>query len=118
MFSTIATAVRSRGAVALVGATSTAFAMRSSYKWEREADVQYHKLLTEEAKVTELTRQVNELKWTLHEKEEKAAASVVIKSVEETADMATALSSFSAVVCFISYAMIAASVGRGLPPPI
>lgn len=118
MFSTIITAVRSRGAVALVGAATTTVAYRSQRDWKERATLMHDKLLHRDAEVTELKKKVEELNLALHQKEENAAAvAAATKSLEETADMASALSSFSAVVCFISYAMIAASIGRGLPPP-
>ena len=118
MFSTIVTAVRSRGAVALVGATTTAFAYRSRCHWKEQATHEHHRLLTEEAKVTELTRQVNELKWALHTKEEAAAAIAVTESVEDTAEKALAVASLSAMISFISYAAIIIAAGRCPPPAL
>ena len=118
MFSTIVTAVRSRGAVALVGATTTAFAYRSRCHWKEQATHEHNRLLTEEANVTQLRRQVYEIKWTLHTKEEEAAAAAVTESVEDTAEKALAVASLSAMISFISYAAIIIAAGRCPPPSL
>jgi hypothetical protein len=118
MFSTIVTAVRSRGAVALVGAATTAVAYRSRCDWKERATHEHHRLLSEEAKVTELSRQVNELKLALHTKEEAAAAIAATESVEHTAEKALAVASLSAMISFVSYAAIILAAGRCPPPPL
>ena len=58
MFSTIVSAIKSRTAVAAVGATTTYIALNNMLRHEATAKDIYAKLLAEEAKVTELKAQL------------------------------------------------------------
>lgn len=58
MFSTIVSAIKSRTAVAAVGATTTYIAVNNMLRHEAAAKDVYAKLLAEEGKVTELKAQL------------------------------------------------------------
>jgi hypothetical protein len=115
MFATFARAITSRGAVALAGATTTAFAFNRSVEHKRSADEVYKKLLQEQGAVTELKQQLQKrdaaLNAALHGDQPNACicgASVTEKVREE---LATALSALAAITSLVGFCMIAAGKG-------
>ena len=113
MFSTFVSAVRSRGAVALVGATTTGLALHSRSKWKGEAETQYRSRLIEETKVTELTVETQMLRQAIYE---IATIESVEEPLEGAVDRAVAFASLSAMMSFMGYAAsVVAISNRGVP---
>lgn len=116
MFATFSRAITSRGAVALAGATTTAFAFNRSVEHKRTADEVYKKLLQEQGAVTELKQQLQKrdaaLNAALHGGDQPNAcicgANVTEKVREE---LATALSALAAITSLVGFCMIAAGKG-------
>lgn len=107
MFSTIASAIRSRGAIALVGAGATGLALRSRSYWKGVAEEQYQGRLHEEAKVTELTKETQVFRATL------PVGEPTPPEAAEQAERAVAIATLSAVCSLVAYAAIIVATGRG-----
>jgi hypothetical protein len=114
MFATIVSAVRSRGAVALVGATTTGLALRSRSKWKDEAKYHYSKCLMEEAKVTELKSENQMIRRAICH---TATVEPVEEPAETAAEKAVAIASLSAMLSFMCYAAIVVAIGRNSTHP-
>lgn len=95
MFSTIVSAIKSRTAVAAVGATTTYIAVNNMLRHEAAAKDVYAKLLAEEGKVTELKAQLQRQGAALNAALEVAP---VATEQDELADLVIAAGSIATVV--------------------
>jgi hypothetical protein len=104
MFATFARAITSRGAVALAGVTTTAFAMKNGADHRRTAFLYQKKLLHEQGAVTALRQELQKKDAAL-----KAALDATAPGpTEERGGAATALSALAAIAGLVSFSMVAA----------
>jgi hypothetical protein len=104
MFATFARAITSRGAVAVAGVTTTAFAMKNGADHRRTAFLYQKKFLHEQGAVTALRQELQKKNAALKAALDASAPG----ATEEKSDAATALAALGAIAGLVSFSMIAA----------